>query len=192
MGEQKGYVATCLKGDEGLLRRQVEVVDAEFVYVESLAWIDLLPISEFDPAWLHGRAFGPAGEVRWTRQSSDLILHVLTEDKARLPSGDGWLVGEYEADKPKEVLLWGRYDELLGPNYKRPPALQDRAVWAEVRIPRPLAYPLSPPPRPFERLPFVAAQSITYRRAEVPVLTRWAGLQHSDGRERREPCRGDE
>lgn len=181
--ERKGYVATCLQGDEALLRQVVEAVGAEFVYVEGLAWIDLLPISEFDSAWLRGRAFGLAGEVRWTRQSSTLTLHVLTEDKARLPSGDGWQVDDdYEVDEPKPVLLWGRYDELLGPNYERPPALRDKAVWAEVRIPRPLTYPLSPPPRPFDRLPFVAAQSITYRREGVPVLTRWAGLRHSAGR----------
>lgn len=185
MDERKGYVATCLEGDEALLRQQVESVGAQFIYVENLAWIDLLPASEFDPAWLHGRAFGSAGEVRWTRQSSELTLYVLTEDRARLPSGDGWQVDEYEADEPQPVLLWGRYDELLGANYERPAALQGKAVWAEVRIPRPLTYPLPPPPKPFKKLPFVAAQSITYRRAGIPVLTRWAGLLHSAGRERR-------
>ena len=185
MDERKGYVATHLKGNEALLRQLIEATEPEFVYVEDLAWIDLLPMSEFDPSWLHGRAFGPSGEVRWTHQSSELTLHVLTEDRARLPCGDGWEVDEYEADEPMPVLLWGRYDELLGANYERPAALQGKAVWAEVRIPRPLTYPLSPPPEPFKKLPFVAAQSITYRRAGVPVLTRWAGLRHSAGGERR-------
>jgi len=73
----------------------------------------------------------------------------------------------------------------LDSNYERQAELQDKAVWAEVSIPRPLTYPLPSPPEPFEDLPFVAAQSITYRRAEVPVLARWAGLRHSDAGERR-------
>jgi hypothetical protein len=186
MSERKGYVATCLKGSEAQLQQLVETVGAEFVYVEDLAWIALLPVSEFDPSWLHGRAFGPAGEVRWTSRSSELTLHVLTEDETKLPSGAGWELDEYEADGSEPVLLWGQYDEMLGANYERPSALQDKAVWAEVRIPRPLTYPLPPPPEPFKELPFVAAESITYRRAGVPVLARWTGLRHSAGGERRE------
>lgn len=184
MSERKGYVAACLKGSEAQLQRLVEIIGAEFVYVEDLAWIDLLPASEFDSSWPHGRAFGPAGEVRWARQSSELTLHVLTEDRANLPSGDGWEVDEYEAGEPEAVLLWGRYDELLDSNYERPAALRDEAVWAEVSIPRPLTYPLPTPAQPKET-PFVEALSITYRRAGVPVLARWAGLHHSAGGERR-------
>jgi hypothetical protein len=185
MDERTGYVATHLGGNALLLQRLVRSIAAEFVYVEDLAWIDLLPVSRFDSVWPYGRAFGPVGEVRWTRRSDDLTLHLLTEDAARLPEGDGWQVVEYAADEPQPVLLWGRYDELLGPNYQRPAALKDKAVWAEVRIPRPLTYPLPPPPKPFQDRPFVEAQSITYRRAGVPLLARWAGLGHSAGRDER-------
>jgi hypothetical protein len=177
----EGYVACHPNGDEAALQRLVSDLGVEWLYVESAAWIELLPASALDLFWPHGRAFGAMGEIRWTRHSEGLALHVLTEDQARLPTGDGWIVNEYQADDPQPVLLWGRYDGLLEENYERPAALADEPVWAEVRIPRPLTYPLPAPDQP-ERSPFVAALRVTYRQDEVPVLTRWAGLCHSAGR----------
>ena len=179
MGE--GYVAYHRNGNEVALQRLVDDLGVEWLYVESAAWIELLPASALDPSWPHGRAFGATGEVRWRRHSEGLALHVLTEDQAHLPKDEGWVVDKYQADDPQPVLLWGRYDSLLSENYERPAALASEPVWAEVRIPRPLAYPLPAPNQP-EETPFVEVLSIPYRRDEVPMITRWAGLRISAGR----------
>lgn len=177
----RGYVAYHSNGDEAMLQQLVNDLGVEWLYVESAAWIELLPAKTLDLSWPHGRAFGAGGEIRWTRHNESLVLHVLTEDQVRLPKGDGWAVDEYQADDPQPVLLWGRYDSGLGKNYERPAALASEPVWAEVRIPRPLTYPLPAPKQP-GKTPFVAALSVTYRRGEVPVVNRWAGLRHRAGR----------
>lgn len=84
-------------------------------------------------AWDEGRVFSPHAEVRWRRMGASFSLLLLTEDEGTLPSGWQILAGPWMATRhePSEgVLLWGNRQDGW-------------PHWIEVRIPRPLVYPVS-------------------------------------------------
>jgi hypothetical protein len=75
--------------------------------------------------WTSGRIFCENFELRWNWEEGDFLIMCLTEK--RLPTGFEQ-IGEYETMNT-ELLLWGNRKGADEP-------------WIEIRIPRPLEYPL--------------------------------------------------
>jgi hypothetical protein len=125
--------------------------------------------------WAEGRAFGADLEVRWRKvDTTHYRLDVLGENQDVLPEGDGWQCSPQEIDgiRRRKILLWGE----LTRRSSQP------ADWREVRIPRPLIYPI---PNPDSDKPRVALDCWDYLASGVVVATRWAKLYAVDpfGRE---------
>jgi len=156
----------------------------DYLYWESEATIELTAYRTPDPAWSHGRAFGPSLEVRWQRTGEGFEMLLLTERPLPLPQGwqplpEATAGGQGEADtpfpypdsvdSPAQVLLWGTHIRHLQHPHRLAGGEGD--VWIETRIPRPLRYPVRGAP------PWVKARVITYRYRGRPVLTRLVSLE---------------
>jgi hypothetical protein len=145
----------------------------KYLYFESEATIELMDYRPPEPAWTHGRAFGPELEVRWQRVRDGFELLLLSE---QLPQPPGWepVAGGTplppdSADPPGQVLLWGTHiSQLQQPHHL---AGGQGDAWIETRIPRPLEYPVSGAPR------WVKARVVVYRCQGRPVLTRLVSLE---------------
>lgn len=116
---------SCLFGTQGYVILS-KVTDVQFV---ALAQVDLAAeISAYD----EGRVFAPIAELRWRWTSNGhCATLLLTEDPSRVPDawqrlGSSWQA--HSAEKP--IALWGARQE--GWSY-----------WVEVRLPRPLVYPVA-------------------------------------------------
>ncbi|MGD9101344.1 MAG: hypothetical protein PVF45_12765 [Anaerolineae bacterium] len=150
--------------------------DFEYLYFESEATIELLAYRPPDPAWTHGRAFGPRLEVRWQRAGDRFDLLLLTETAISLPpgweaisQGDDFIPHPDSADTSAHVMLWGTHvSQLEQPHHL---AGGEGDVWIETRIPRPLRYPVPGSPK------WVRARAVVYRCQGRPVLTRLASLE---------------
>jgi hypothetical protein len=148
----------------------------EYLYFESEATIELVTYRAPDPAWTHGRAFGPKLEVRWQRAGDGFDLLLLTETDLRLPAGwlaitqnGGLLPYPDAADPPGQVMLWGTHIGQLEQPHRLAGGEGD--AWIETRIPRPLRYPVQGAPK------WVRARVIVYRCQGRPVLTRLVSLE---------------
>ncbi len=103
-----------------------KVTDVQFVALAQLALA--AEISAYD----EGRVFAPIAELRWRRTATGRFATLLlTEDQGRLPStwqrlGTCWQA--HSAEKP--ITLWGTRQEGW-------------PHWTEVRLPRPLSYPVA-------------------------------------------------
>jgi len=120
--------------------------------------------------WTEGRAFGLNVEVRWHKVGADHYrLDVLSEDRAAMPSGDGWrpLAQEIDSVRKRKILLWGELTRASS----QPPD------WREVRIPHPLEYPF---PDPDPETPRVAVGGWDYLVSSIVVATRWAMLYQTN------------
>lgn len=104
-----------------------------------LDWFDPDRAADEVDVWPQGRVFDRTREVRWEQRGADVYaVWVLGEAP---PAADELeeLPGPWTVVQVREGLfLWGRYD----------PAWTDRKgkdTWIEVRIPRPLHHPATPP-----------------------------------------------
>lgn len=153
--------------------------DLRYLYFESEAEIELVAYASPQPAWTHGRAFGPRLEVRWQRAGDGFDLLLLTEADGAcpagwepLPAGSPAAPCPDSADPEGQVLLWGTHIGHL----ERPHRLAggSEQAWIETRIPRALRYPVDGAPR------WVRARTIVYRCQGQPVLTRLVCLEGED------------
>ncbi|HET91573.1 MAG TPA: hypothetical protein ENN99_12675 [Chloroflexi bacterium] len=125
-------------------------------------------------SWQHGRAFGPKREVRWQKIDDHYRVDVLTEDSNVFSPDEGWKRTAPDVDgfRERTILLWGELGE-------HPDSPEE---WIEVRIPRPLHYPVDNLQRPKEpeterALLRVVIRGYDYTVDNVPVATRWAVLE---------------
>lgn len=163
----------------------VDVVDGfrdkvAFIYAEEPADLYLTNYRRPQANWTHGRAFGQALEVRWSRRyDGQMDILLLTESE---PCPEGWTSvpvaedeGPLEVDVAEEstVMLVGMHRCHLASTHRK--AGQDVPhEWIETRIPRPLVYPLDETPEP-ER--WVRLRVMVYRAAGRPVLTRMVDVE---------------
>ena len=166
----------------------IDVVDGfrdkvEFIYAEEPADLYLTEYRRPESSWGHGRAFGPALEVRWTRRYDGQVDLLLLSE--REPCPEGWepvsVAGGEEplevdrAKGSKQVMLVGTHRRHLASTHRR--AGQDVPhEWIETRIPRPLVYPMPETPNPEH---WVRLNVLVYRAAERPVLTRMVGREET-------------
>ncbi len=137
----EGYVYSRADADETVLRDVIWRLRSELAYVvqtriEDIAF-DVLPEDDLAAFWPEGRAFGPGAEIRWQQAGSGRYnLMVLSEIQRDL--GEDWTNQPCQVrdrgpdDEPLRFYLWDTWQ----------PAMK---AWVEVRIPRPLPYPVSPP-----------------------------------------------
>jgi len=130
--------------------------------------------SDLPEHWPRGRAFGPEREVRWRKIGDRYHVDVLGESPGTPSSDEGWKRTAQDVDGIHErtILLWGE----LGEDPDSP------AEWIEVRIPRPLRYPVGNLRRPADpqterSLLRVTIRGYDYTVEGVPVATRWAVLE---------------
>jgi hypothetical protein len=169
--DRPGFVCTREGSvDDGILvvlRDLLAGLGLEWAYVARLDRAEIVKCTPNLPdKWTEGRAFGTNTEVRWRRVSTNRYrLDVLSEDRAVMPCGGDWqsLPQEIDGIRKRKILLWG---ELT----RRPSQPSD---WREMRIPRPLVYPV---PNPDPNLPRVAVDGWDYLVNGVVVATRWAEL----------------
>lgn len=132
-----------------------------YLYQQDPGAISLTRLPDgFTPA-LAGRAFGPQAEVRWERDTGALDAYtvlVLSELPQTLPGV--WRTQEYEAIA-QQIYLLGAWQP-------------EEQAWIEVRLPHPLAYPLTGPDNAMARL---TASALEYRLEGMVQYTRFAGLQ---------------
>ncbi len=130
--------------------------------------------SNLPERWPRGRAFGPKQEVRWRKVGDHYRVDVLSES-TDVPSSDkGWERTAQDVDGlgKRTILLWGE----LGEDPDSP------EEWIEVRIPRPLNYPVDDLQRPVDpqterSLLRVVIRGYDYTSGGLPVATRWAVLE---------------
>lgn len=147
----------------------------KWAYVSRL---DEAQIVKCDPGlpeiWPQGRAFGPEREVRWQKAGDHCRVDVLTESPDLFPAGKDWerTTSDVNGFRRRKILLWGELGET-------PDAPEE---WIEVRIPRPLHYPVDDLQRPKDRekeraLLRIVVQGYDYTVDNVPVTIRWAVLE---------------
>jgi hypothetical protein len=88
-----------------------------------------------------GRAFSPQAEVRWQRcedETDQYAVLVLTEGEIFSDLQEGWDFSHFDAGENQTIYLLGVWQ----PANKLPGS--ESGAWIEVRIPRPLPYPLVP------------------------------------------------
>ena len=172
--ERRGYIFTHPKATLQILQSLL-TADVPWAYVASFADARLVPCTPALPLeWHQGRAFGPEKEVRWCRLEGGCFrVNVLTEADGWSPPGDGWEhpPRSFDSVRDRTILLWGE----MGKEEQQPPE------WIEVRIPRPLHYPLSnvrfPQGKEEDALRRVVIRGYDYAVEGVPVLTRWTRLE---------------
>jgi len=141
--------------------------ELKWAYVSRLDEARMLPCAtDLPELWPCGRAFGPKQEVRWQQTGEHYHVDVLTETPNGFSADDGWMRAANMIDgiNEREILLWGE----LGEHSDSP------EVWIEMRIPRPLYYPVDDLQRALLR---VVVQGYDYTAAHIPVATRWAVLK---------------
>jgi hypothetical protein len=182
MDDQPRVYHRCLDADTWM-----DAVDGfrdrlKFVYAEEPADLHLTEYCRPEPGWTHGRAFGPALEVRWSRRRDGQVdLLLLTESE---PCPQGWIPisldedgrpVEMRADEESPVMLVGRHRSQLASTHRK--AGEDVPhEWIETRIPRPLKYPVPEMPKP---RPWAQLQVVVYRVAGQPVLARLVDVKES-------------
>lgn len=130
--------------------------------------------SSLPEQWPGGRAFGPEREVRWQKVGDAYRVDALGEN-SEVPSPDeGWKRTNLDVDgaQQRTILLWGE----LGEDPDSP------EEWIEIRIPRPLRYPIDDLQRPADLqaerpLLRVVVHGYDYTVNGIPVVTRWAVME---------------
>jgi hypothetical protein len=130
--------------------------------------------SSLPERWPSGRAFGPEQEVRWQKVGDHYRVDVLSESASEPSSGEDWERTALDVDgfRERTILLWGE----LGEDPDSP------EEWIEIRIPRPLHYPVDDLQRPAgpqigRSLLRVVIHGHDYTVNGIPVITRWAVLE---------------
>lgn len=166
-----GYVYTRPKADQITLQGVIQRLQTELAYmvqtrIEDIAF-NVLPNNHLSNFWTEGRAFGLKAEIRWQKVGpQEYNLIVLSEKKRNL--GDGWTSQTYQVrvrkpgGGPLRVYLWGTWQ----------PAMNG---WGEVRIPRLLPYPITPPDSSKRHRIYVTAAE--YAQNGMVRFIRWKKLR---------------
>jgi hypothetical protein len=170
----------------------IDVVDAfkdkvKFIYAEEPADLYLTNYRRPEASWIHGRAFGQALEIRWSRRCDgqvDLLLLTESEpcppDWASIPMAEDERPLEVDEAEESTVMLVGMHRRYLASTHYK--AGQDVPhEWIETRIPRPLVYPLDETPSP-ER--WARLKVVVYRAAGRPALTRMVDVEGTSDEQR--------
>ena len=167
----EGFVYSRAGAEKSVLQDLIQRLQLELDYVvqsrvEDIAF-ELLPKDASITFWPEGRAFGLDAEIRWQQIENDLYnLTVLSEVPREL--GDNWTRQQCEVndqgsdDKPLRIYLWGTWQ----------PAMK---TWIEVRIPRPLPYPITPPDPSRRHSIYVTAAE--YAQKGMVRFIRWKKLK---------------
>jgi hypothetical protein len=150
----------------------------KWAYVSSLGKARMTKCTiDLPEHWPYGRAFCREQEVRWKKARDRYRVHVLTEDPNAFSSenenGD-WkrTAPDVDGSRGRTILLWGE----LGEHPNSP------EEWIEIRIPKPLHYPVDDLQRPADpqterALLRVVIHGYDYTVNHIPVTTRWAVLE---------------
>jgi hypothetical protein len=166
----KGHVYSQAGADETTLRSVIRSLRDELKYLAQWRVEDIAfeGISNDGPTvlWPEGRCFGKGAEVRWRKTGGGYDVLVLSETPREL--GDGWKTETYEvrSEEPDgeelRIYLWGTWQ----------PAMK---AWIEVRIPRPLPYPLRP--QSPERRHWAYVTAAEYAKDGMVRFIRWKELK---------------
>jgi len=155
-----------------------------FIYAEEPADLYLEAYRRPEARWTHGRAFGEALEVRWSRQRDGTVeLLMLTERDIDAEQWEPVAVAEddgasltVDAVEESSVLLAGTHRRRLKSAHRKS-GEETPHQWIETRIPRPLVYPLPEKPHP-ER--WAQVKVLVYRAQGRPVLMRMVDMEATD------------
>lgn len=167
----EGHVYSQPEAHEAVLRDALRILQSELAYVIQTRVEDIAfaMVSEDGPAalWPEGRAFGAGAEMRWHQAGPGRYNLLVLSEAARNLEGD-WVTHAYQENDegpdggPLRIYLWGTWQPAM-------------AAWVEVRIPRPLPYPISPPDRSKRHRIYVTAAE--YARDGMVRFIRWRMLQ---------------
>lgn len=125
--------------------------------------------------WPEGQAFGPEAEVRWEQAEQSDVYRVLVLAEKLCEPCESWQKKSFETrttledDSPLHVYLLGVWQ----PKGKLPQATE--GAWIEVRIPKPLPYPVRPDDS--AKMHRIYAPAVEYSLDGVVRYIRLKGLQ---------------
>lgn len=132
-----------------------------YLYSQALDAVSLTTLTPEFVLASEGRAFGPQAEVRWQRvdrQADDYMVLVLSEKRQDL--GVTWEKMEFELSELQQLYLLGVWQPK-------------EQAWIEVRLPKPLQYPLPGP----GKMARPTANAVEYRYAGMVQYLRMQSLQ---------------